>query len=121
MPMPMPMPMPRFPNGRCSTKGAAQWGEFKVNNTASCLHILFWPFFVVFHHFVVFHVFLSFSFLFDEVSNFRNKIMHIQKLELVIRNRCQWNCMLPKKDKRSLKSEITLATWFQVLEIQATV
>ena len=33
-----------------------------------------------------------FSF-FDEVSNFRNRILTNQKPELVIRN-CQWNCML---------------------------
>ena len=29
----------------------------------------------------------------DEVSNFRNRILTIQKPKLVIRN-CQWNCIL---------------------------
>ena len=27
-----------------------QWGEFRVKNATICLHILFWYFFVVFHH-----------------------------------------------------------------------
>ena len=62
-----------------------QWGEFRVKNATSCLHILFWHFFVVF---IKKFVFLSFSLL----SNFRNRILTNQKLKLVIRN-CKWNCM----------------------------
>ena len=53
-------------------------------------HTLLWHFFVVFHQKIcVFIIFISF---FDEVSNFRNKILTNLKPELMIRN-CQWNCM----------------------------
>ena len=46
-----------------------QWGEFRVKNATLYLHILFW-------HFVVF----------DEVSNFRNRLLTNQKPKYVIRN-----------------------------------
>ena len=53
----------------------------------------FWPFFClfVFHHKIcVFIIFISF---FDEVTNFRNRILTNQKHELVVCN-CQCNCIL---------------------------
>ena len=66
-----------------------QCGEFRVKNTNLCLHILFWHCFVVFHQKIVF---LSFSFIFfDEVSNFRNRILTTQKPEM---RTCQWNCVI---------------------------
>ena len=51
----------------------------------------FLAFFIVFHHEIcVFIILISF---FNEISNFRNKILSWnQKLELVIIN-CQWNCI----------------------------
>ena len=74
--------------GACFITG--QWGKFRVKNATICLHILFWYFFVVFHHKIcVFIIFISF---FDKVSNFRNRISTNQKRELVVSN-CQQNCM----------------------------
>ena len=43
--------------------------------------------------FVFFIIFIS---IFDEVSNFLNRILTNQKQEFVIRN-CQWNCILGKE------------------------
>ena len=50
----------------------------------------FMTFFVVFHHKIcVFIILISF---FDEVSNFRNRILTNQKREFVV-STCQQNCM----------------------------
>ena len=66
------------------------WGEFRVKNDTICLHILFWYFFVIFHHKIcVFMIFISF---FDKVSNFCSRILTDQKRELMVSN-CQRNCM----------------------------
>ena len=58
---------------------------------------------------IVFCLFLSknlyfhhFHFFFYEVSKFRNRILIIQKLELMIRN-CQWNCMGRKQPSAHLR------------------
>ena len=78
--------------GACYITG--HWGEFRVKNATICLHILFWYFFVVFHHKIcVFIIFISF---FDKVSNFRNRILTNQKRELMVSN-CQRNCMFEKQ------------------------
>ena len=67
-----------------------QWGEFKLN-TLLYVFIYFFSTFLLF--FIINFLILSFSFLFfDEVSNFRNRILTNQKHELVDSN-CQWNCM----------------------------
>ena len=67
-----------------------QWGEFKLN-TLLYVFIYFFSTFLLF--FIINFLVLSFSFLFfDEVSNFRNRILTNQKHELVVSN-CQWNCM----------------------------
>ena len=61
-----------------------QWGEF----IKQCYLMHLCTF--VFHHKIcVFIIFISF---FDEVSNFRNRILTKQKRELIVSN-CQWNCM----------------------------
>ena len=77
-----------------------QWGEFRVMNTILCLHILFW--YVFFFCFLLkkfaFIIFIS---LFDEVPNFRKRILTNQKPELVKRN-CQWNCMQAEVQNYSL-------------------
>ena len=66
-----------------------RWGELKVKNTTLGICILVRHFFVDFHKkIVVFLIFISF---FDEVSNFRNRILTSQTPELVI-TICQWNC-----------------------------
>ena len=66
-----------------------QWSQFRIEYATLCFFMLF----VVFYHKIcVVIVFISF---FDEVSNFRNRILTNQKQELVIRN-FQWNCMLWK-------------------------
>ena len=61
--------------------------------------------------FIIKFVFLSFSFhFFDEVSNFRNRILTNQKRELMVSN-CQWNCMagrFPKEHKVSIFKVMTL-------------
>ena len=66
------------------------WGEFRVKNATLCLYIILWYFLFFIKKFV----FLSFSslFFFDEVSNFRNRLLANQKSESVVTN-CQWNCM----------------------------
>ena len=46
--------------------------------------------------------FYHFHFFFYEVSKFRNRILIIQKLELMIRN-CQWNCMGRKQPSAHLR------------------
>ena len=74
--------------GACYITG--QWSEFKVTNATLCLYILFWYFFIVHQNSCVFIILLSF---FDEVSNYRNKILTNRKTELMKRN-CQWNCMI---------------------------
>ena len=63
-----------------------------------CNSLFAFPFFGI--AFVVFHqeicAFIIFTSFFDEVSNFRYRILTNQKLELVIRN-CQRNCTITKK------------------------
>ena len=71
--------------------GSFGWVQkFRIKNASWCVHIIFWHVFAVFHQKIVFIIF-SF-FFFDEVSNFGNRIVTIQKPELVRRN-CQWNSM----------------------------
>ena len=68
-------------------------GEFRVKNVALCLHVCL-AFFVAFHQKdCVFIIFIS---LFDELSNFSERLQTSWKPESVIRN-CQWNCMLSRK------------------------
>ena len=50
----------------------------------------FFSFFMSFFIMKFVIIFISF---FDEVSNFRKRILTNQKYELVVPN-CQWNCML---------------------------
>ena len=67
-----------------------QWEEF-IKNCYLMLSCAFLAFFVVFHYKIcVFIIFISF---FDEVSNFRNRILTNQKRELAVSN-CQWNLCL---------------------------
>ena len=74
---------------------------------------------LLFLFFIIKFVFLSFSFLslflsfsfffFDEVSNFRNRILTNQKRELVVSN-CQLNCIpgrFPKEHKISIFKAMT--------------
>ena len=71
---------------------------------------------ILFLFFIIKFVFLSFSFLsffllffFDEVSNFRNRILTSQKRELVVFN-CQLNCIpgrFPKEHKISIFKAMT--------------
>ena len=72
-----------------------QEGKFRIENTTSCLYKHFWHFVivvavavvVVFHQNIcVFIIFIFFNFFFDEVYNFRNRVLTNQKPELVIRN-----------------------------------
>ena len=57
-----------------------QWGEFRIKNAVYNFHVLSWRFFVVSRHKIfVFVIFISF---YDEVSNFRNRILTNQKHEL---------------------------------------
>ena len=66
-------------------------GRVQNKNTTLYFHLLFWQFFAVFYlKICVFIIFISF---FDEVSNFRNRILTYQKRELVVSN-CLWNCMI---------------------------
>ena len=61
----------------------------KNKSTTLSFHLLFWHFFVIFHHQNCgFIIFISF---FDELSNFCNRILTKQKQEFVVQN-CQWNC-----------------------------
>ena len=70
--------------------------------------------FFIFHYkicvFIIFiSFFLSFFFFFDEVSNFRNRILTNQKRELVVSN-CQLNCIpgrFPKEHKISIFKAMT--------------
>ena len=66
-----------------------QWGEFSVKNATLYLHILFWYFVVFAQQKNIFIIFIS---CFDEVSNFRNRMLTNQKPKYVIRN-WLWNCM----------------------------
>ena len=67
-----------------------QWGEFKIKMLLNAFIYISG----IFLFFIIKFVFLSFSFLFfDELSNFRNRILTNQKYVLVVSN-CQWNCML---------------------------
>ena len=67
--------------------GSVKWVQTKYSTL--CFHLLFWHDFVVFHHkFCVFIILISF---YDNVSNFRNRILTNQKHKLVVSN-CQWNC-----------------------------
>ena len=68
-------------------------GEFRVKNVALCLHLCL-AFFVAFHQ--KDRVFVIFISLFDELSNFSERLQTNWKPESVIRN-CQWNCMLSRK------------------------
>ena len=89
--------------GACYIMG--QWGEFKI--LLYCYHLLFWHFFVVFHHKIC--VFIIFTF-FDKVSNFCNRILTNQKqefacwefrcnilmgLRLRLRNCAAWKLVFP--------------------------
>ena len=70
--------------------------------------------FFIFHYkicvFIIFiSFFLSFFFFFDEVSNFRNRILTNQKRELVVSN-CQLKCIpdrFPKEHKISTFKAMT--------------
>ena len=69
--------------------------------------------FFVFHYKIcIFIIFISFflsSFFFDEVSNFRNRILTSQKRELVV-FKCQLNCIpgrFPKEHKISIFKAMT--------------
>ena len=65
-----------------------QFHKKKLHNAFIHLLGIFWLFSIVKF------VFLSFSFLFfDELSNFRNRILINQKRELVV-STCHWDCML---------------------------
>ena len=66
-------------------------GPVQNKNTNLCFHILFCH---LFHHKIcVFIIFISFFFFFfDEVSNFRNRILTNQKQEFAVQS-CQWNCL----------------------------
>ena len=71
-------------------------GGFRAKNATLCLPIVFCLFLsknLYFHHF---------HFFFYEVSKFRNRILIIQKLELMMRN-CQWNCMRRKQPSAHLR------------------
>ena len=69
---------------------AGQWDEFRVKNAILCLHMFFWQLFYCFSSKnCAFIIFMTF---FDEVSNFRSRILTIHKPESIIRN-CQWKCM----------------------------
>ena len=62
-----------------------------------------------FYHFHFFLYFFLFLFYFDEVSNFRNRILTNQKRELVVSN-CQLNCIpgrFPKEHKISIFKAMT--------------
>ena len=66
-------------------------------------------FFVFLYKICVFIIFISFFFFFDEVSNFRNRILTNQKRELVVSN-CQLNCIpgrFPKEHKISIFKAMT--------------
>ena len=66
-----------------------QLGRFRVKKCCFLFLYVFWHFFAVFHqNFFVFIIFISFL---DEVSNFCNRTLTNQKLELVII--FQWTCM----------------------------
>ena len=69
-----------------------QWGEFRVKNAALCLHILFLAFVVVVVFLQTTCIFIIIIYIFDKVSNFRNRILTNQKSQLVITN-WRWNCM----------------------------
>ena len=93
-----------------------QWGEFRVKNATICLHILFWYFFVVFHHKIcVFIIFISF---FDKVSNFCNRILTNQKRELVVSN-CRRNCMLQYHPQHISRKSIVKIQPVTLTKIQA--
>ena len=86
--------------GACYITG--QWGRGRSKQCNSLFTYTFLGFFVVF---INKFVFLSFSFFFDEVSNFHKRILTNQKTELAIRN-CQWDCMLRIKLIKYKKSLI---------------
>lgn len=61
-------------------------GKFRIKNATLCLHVLSSNFLLFF---IIESVFLSFSFcFFNEISNFRNRILNNQEQELVIKS-CQ--------------------------------
>ena len=66
-----------------------QSGKFRVKNTTLCLRILFWYFCLLLVCLFVFHkkiVILSFFiFCFNELPNFRNRILTNQKPELSVK------------------------------------
>ena len=57
-----------------------------IQNATLYFHLLSWNFFFQKKTAIIF-----ISFFFDEVSNFRNRILTNQKQEYVMKN-CQWNC-----------------------------
>ena len=67
-------------------------GRVQNKNTTLCFDLLFWHFLLFFIIKFVFIIFISF---FDEVSNFRKRVLTNQKQELVAQN-FQWNCMYEK-------------------------
>ena len=67
-----------------------QWGEFTVKNATLHVLILFWHFFLFLIKKLCF--FRFHFFFFDEVSNFRHRILTNQKPKHVIRS-CHCNCI----------------------------
>ena len=68
-----------------------QWGQFIIKILLNAFISLLGNFVCFFFHhkICVFIIFISF---FNEVSNFRKRMLTNQKHELVVSN-CQWNCM----------------------------
>ena len=86
-----------------------QWGEF-IKKMLLNAFIYFFGFFFFFFllFFIIKFVFLSFSFLFfDEVSNFRNRILANQKHESAATH-CQRNCMKHMKKVGSNQASISI-------------
>ena len=92
-------------------------GRVHNKSATESFHMLFWHFVVVFHHEIsVFVIFISF---FNEVSNFRKKILTKQKRELVV-PKFEWNNMkdsdtfeqtLPKIPPHWLKAVPCVPSW----------
>ena len=73
------------------TTSQVSWASSEWRMLLCVYMLLFWHFVGVFlSKDMCFYHFNLFSF--DKVSNFCNKLLTNQKLELVMRN-CQWNCM----------------------------
>ena len=85
---------------------SGQRGEFKTKTLLYVFIYFFGFLLLLLLFFIIKFGFLSFSFFFfyfDEVSNFRKRILINQKQELVVQN-CQWNCMF----KRNICSGVPL-------------